>query len=47
MAHSGSAAVTRRARRAEAEKEIAGVREMLSAAVEKTRGAEAERNRQG
>lgn len=47
VAHSGDAAVTRRARRAEVEKDMTGVREMLSAAVEKTRGAEAERNRHG
>ncbi|CAM9198059.1 unnamed protein product, partial [Scytosiphon promiscuus] len=47
VAQNGSAAVTRRERRVELEKEIMGVREMLSAAIEKTRGAESERNRHG
>ncbi|CAM9337046.1 unnamed protein product, partial [Hapterophycus canaliculatus] len=47
VTHSGCAAVARRARRVEVEKEIIGVREMLSAAVEKIRGAEAERNQHG
>ena len=41
----GSAAVERRARRAKAEKELPGVKEMLLAAVERARGAEAERDR--
>lgn len=43
----GSAAMARKERRAEAEKELPGVREMLSAAVERARGAEAERDRHG
>ena len=47
VARDGSAAVARRARRAEAEKELPGVKEMLSAAVERARGAEAERDRHG
>lgn len=47
VARGGRAAVTKRARRAEAEKELPGVREMLSAAVERARGAEAERDRHG
>lgn len=47
VARDGSAAVARRAKRAEAEKELPGVKEMLSAAVESARGAEAERDRHG
>ena len=47
VARDGSAAVDRRARRAEAERELPGVKEILSAAVEKARGAEAERDRHG
>lgn len=47
VAREGSAAVARRARRAEAEEELPGVKEMLSAAVERARGAEAERDRHG
>lgn len=47
VAQGGRAAVARRARRAEAENELPGVREMLSAAVERARGAEAERDRHG
>lgn len=47
LARDGSAAVARRARRVEAEKELPGVKEMLSAAVERARGAEAERDRHG
>lgn len=37
--------MARKERRAEAEKELPGVREMLSAAVERARGSEAERDR--
>lgn len=47
VARDGSAAAERRARRVEAEKELPGVKEMLSAAVERARGAEAERDRHG
>ncbi len=47
VAQGGRAAAARRARRVEAEKELPGVREMLSAAVERARGAEAERDRHG
>lgn len=47
MTQGGGAAVAKRARRADAEKELPGVREMLSAAVERARGAEAERDRHG
>eukprot|EP00903_Cladosiphon_okamuranus_P009302 g8874.t1 len=46
-ARDGSVAVARRARRAEAEKQLPGVKEMLSQAVERARGAEAERDRHG
>lgn len=47
VARDGSAAVARRARREQAEKELPGVKEMLSAAVERARGAEFERDRHG
>lgn len=45
VARCGSEAVARKERRAEAEKELPGVREMLSAAVERARRSEAERDR--
>lgn len=47
VARDGSAALARRARGAEAEKELPSVKEMLSAAVERARDAETERDRHG
>eukprot|EP00752_Nemacystus_decipiens_P016427 g14684.t1 len=47
VARDGSAARERRARRTKAEKDLPGVKETLSSAVERARGAEAQRDRHG